>query len=94
MAENIGKVIVRYNALMETIGYEHSTIGTEYSEDTENWGIKEMVEECKYYLETYYEGGHSNNDLRYGSSDEKKEWASHVGKLKRFIAKYKEQEVQ
>ena len=68
---------------METIGYEHSTIGTEWSEGTENWNLRDMVAEADYYLSTYYENGHGNNDLKY---EDRKRWISETGKLKRFIA--------
>jgi hypothetical protein len=34
-------------------------------------------------LSTYYEVGHCNEELKH---EDYKEWRSHVGKLKRFIA--------
>lgn len=80
------KAIVRYNGIMNATCYEHLTIGTDYSENTENYGYQEMVEECEYLLSTYYEGGHVNEELR---RDDNKLWCSHTAKLKRFIAKYK-----
>lgn len=92
MNQSFNKIVERYNKLMATIGYEHSSIETEYSENTEGWGVKEMVAECEYYLSTYYEGGHMNNELIRGGQGEKNEWRSHTGKLKRFIATYKEME--
>lgn len=73
----------KYNEIMETIGYEHSTIGTEWSEGTENWNLRDMVAEADYYLSTYHESGHGNNDLKY---EDRKRWISETGKLKRFIA--------
>lgn len=81
-------VIKRYNNLMSELCYEHLTIGTVLSEETENWNIRDMVAECDYILSTYYEDGHANGDLRYGSEDEKKAWKSETGKLKRFIKAY------
>lgn len=83
---NMSKAIQRYNDIMETVGYEHSTIGTKWSENTENWNIRDMVSECSYVLGTYYEEGHSNEELRH--IGEKKMWLSETGKLKRFIKTY------
>ena len=80
----------RYNDIMETIGYEHNTIGTKFSEDTEGWNIRDMVAECDYTLDTYYEEGHANGDMRYSEDpEERKMWRSETGRLSRFIEKYK-----
>ena len=59
---NLKKVIKRYNNLMDSMGYEHNTIGTILSENTENWNLRDMVSECAYVLETFYEEGHANNE--------------------------------
>lgn len=37
----------RYNAIMESIGKEHLTIGTGLSEGTKDWNLADMVAECK-----------------------------------------------
>lgn len=79
------KAIKRYNKLMEYLGYEHNTIGTWLSEDTEGWNLRDMVAECDYTLSTYYENGHANYDLK---SECYKRWISDVGRLKRFINAY------
>lgn len=63
--EKFEKTKREYNDIMLDYGYEHMTIGTRFSEDTENWGIKEMVEECRYRYETCYEEGHANSEGRY-----------------------------
>lgn len=76
----------RYNGLMMMLCYEYNTIGTSYSEDTENWNLRDMVAECDYVLGTYYESGHVNCDeLKY---DDYKTWKSETGKLRRFIDRY------
>lgn len=86
---NIESAIKRYNKIMMAVGYDHSTIGTDYSEDTEGWNIRDMVAECDYVLSTYYEDGHCNNEMRYSEyKDERKMWNSETGKLKRFISAY------
>lgn len=55
MKLNIEKVIQRYNNIMCSIGYEHCTIGTDFSESTEGWNLRDMVAECDYTLSTYFE---------------------------------------
>lgn len=62
---NLTNATKRYNDLMESLGYEHNTIGTELSENTENWNLRDMVAECDYTLSTFYEEGHANNEGRY-----------------------------
>lgn len=84
---NIDKAIQRYNNIMMAVCYEHSTIGTDFSENTENWNIRDMVSECAYVLSTYYEEGHANEELRH--TEDRKIWLSETGKLKRFIEAYK-----
>ena len=78
----------RYNNIMEELGYEHNTIGTSLSEDTEGWNLRDMVAEMDFTLGTFYESGHCNEDLRHGSDEEKKYWKSYVGKMSRFIKHY------
>lgn len=87
---NIEQATKRYNDIMECIGYEHNTIGTRLSENTEGWNLRDMVAECDYTLSTYYEEGHCNADMRYESDERsRKAWKSETGKLKRFIETYK-----
>lgn len=82
--------VKKYNDIMETIGYEHNTIETRFSEDTKAWNLRDMVAECDYTLSTYYEDGHCNADMRFSRyDDERKMWVSEVGKLKRFINHWK-----
>ena len=87
MAElNMKKAIRRYNSIVGDIGYEHLQIGTRFSEDTENWNLRDMVAECDYVLSCYYESGHCNGDMRYSNDpEERKMWKSETGRLKRFI---------
>lgn len=83
---NYKKIIDRYNNIMFTICREHLTIGTRFSEGTENWNIRDLVAECDYQLSCYYEIGHCNNDMK---NEDRKCWISETGKLKRFINSYK-----
>ena len=87
---NIDDAIKRYNNIMETIGYEHNTIGTKYSESTENWNLRDMIAECDYTLSTYYEEGHCNNDMRYSDyAEDRQMWILEVNRLESFIKAYK-----
>ena len=83
------KAVKRYNGIMMDVCAEHVTIGTDFSENTEGWNIRDMVAECDYWLSCYTEGGHSRAEMRYGDEDERKAWRSETGKLSRFIDAYK-----
>lgn len=82
-------IIKRYNGIMVDLGYEHECFGPEYEcardDDNSRWNLKDTVANMDYYLSTYYESGHSNEMLR---EDEPDVWRSHVGKMKRYIARY------
>lgn len=93
----------RYNRMMNDFGMEFLTIGTSYSEHTENWNIRDMVSECQYQLDVCFEDGNSNAEGRYtydlieyyGYDEEDaknihKEWASKTMRLRNFIKKYKD----
>lgn len=82
---DFAKAVERYNGIMNSICREHLTIGTDFSEDTENWNIRDMVAECDYQLSTYYEGGHCNEEMR---REDYSTWRSETGKLSRFIKAY------
>lgn len=81
--------VKKYNDIMEILGYEHNTIGTSLSENTENWNLRDMVAECDYVLSTYYEDGHVNCDMRFSDYDiERMEWSYEVCMLQYFIKRY------
>ena len=87
---NMKSATKRYNDIMERIGYEHNTINTHFSENTDGWNLRDMVAECDYVLSCYYEDGHCNEEMRYSSDpEERKMWKSETGRLKRFIEAYK-----
>ncbi len=62
---NIKEATKRYNDLMWSLCYEHNTIGTRLSENTENWNLRDMVSECQYVLDCCYEEGNANNEGQY-----------------------------
>ena len=82
---NMQSAVKRYNGIMMDICAEHCTIGTQFSEDTENWNLRDMVAECDYWLSCYYEKGNVRFDM---IQDDRKLWLSETGKLKRFIEAY------
>ena len=82
--KQLASALRKYNEIMWDLCYEHNTIGTSFSEHTDDWNLRDMVAECDYVLSTYYEPGHCNCDeLKH---DNYKMWRSETGKLKRFIA--------
>lgn len=86
---NFDSAVKRYNGIMFDLALEHMTIGTKFSEDTDDFGIAEMVSECEYWLGTYYESGHLRGDMRFSNDpEERKQWRSEKGKLERFINTY------
>lgn len=72
-------IIKRYNNLMEDLGREHRTIGTEHSEETAGWGLPEMVQEAEYWLSWYYEPDVNRDDFPLNEAY----------RLKRFINRFK-----
>ena len=59
---NLKQATEKYNDLMWSLCYEHNTIGTRLSENTENWNLRDMVSECQYVLDCCYEEGNLNNE--------------------------------
>ena len=86
---NMESVVKRYNKLMIDLGVDDLTIGMRLSQDTEGWGIKEMVEEAKNQLANFYNPEHDSYIKADGLTDDiLKRMKSDIGKLKRFIAAY------
>ena len=85
---NMETALKRYNDIMYDLGYEHSTIGTRFSENTENWNLRDMVAEADYLLSCYFESGHCRYEDRLVDKEHYKMWLSETGRLKRFIKAY------
>ena len=80
------KAVKRYNDLMFDLGLEFLSIGTRFSEDTDNWNIRDLVAEADYQLSCYFESGNACAEMRYSEDAyERQSWRSSVGKLTRFI---------
>ena len=85
------KAVRRYNKLMFSMCLEHLTIGTDLTEEREKlakWNIRDLVSECQYQLDTYYESGHNNHELLNDGSEGRKIWKSETAKYRRFIKRY------
>jgi hypothetical protein len=96
MKINDPKLVRRWNDVMEDIGCEHVTVGTDLSELERNkpyYSIQNgitvqwMREEAEYWLSCYFESGNCRCDDRFIDRDNYAIWRSETGKLKRLIAK-------
>lgn len=88
-ALNMEKVIAEYNDMMFSLCLEFCTIGTDYSQDTEDWNLRDMVSESQYQLDCYYDDDKASSESRY-SDDlyERNQWKNDTKRLKAFIRKY------
>lgn len=91
------KIIKRYNDIMYDLANDHLTIGTFGSENLEGeprkeeWTLRDMVSECQYQLDLHLEGGTIYSEQRYSDHpEERKLWRREVGRLTRFINRYKD----
>ena len=87
-----GKALKRYNKLMFSMCLEFLTIGTDLTEEPEkkdHWNIRDLVAECDYQYQTYFEPGHNNYELRNEGPEGMKVWRSETAKYRRFIEAYK-----
>ena len=96
MKINNQKIVNRWNSVMNNIGCEYLTIGTnlseleyhkEYYTVEDGISINWMIEEAKYWLSCYFESGNVRCDDRFYSEDSYKLWKSETGMLKRLIAR-------
>ncbi len=91
MAElNMKSVVKRYNKLMFSIAREHVSIGTEFSEDTEDWNLRDLVSEAQFQYDNYFEGGTVQCAAllgEYGPED-KAAARAEMMRLKRFVDNY------
>lgn len=96
-----------YNAIMYDIGCEFVTIGTRFSENTDEWTIRDMVSEAQYHLDCCYEDGNANAEAKdivflmdaYGMSeecarDDHASWLKKTRRLRNFVRKYKDLAMQ
>lgn len=62
---NLEKAKIEYNDIMFAYAWEHCTIGTRFSEGTENWNLRDMVSEVQYHYDTCYEDGNIQSEGRF-----------------------------
>lgn len=88
MSKDFEKAVKKYNDIMMELCWEHSTIGTSYSEGTEKWNLRDLVAEADYLLSCYSEPGHCRYEDRLDGEDEYRTWRREKGLLERFIKKW------
>ena len=81
----LDKATKKYNEIMENLERGHRTIGTPFSQGTDNWGLAEMLDEVKQIYDTYNEIGHKNNQLK---TENFQMWKSHTASLRGFLSSY------
>lgn len=86
----------KYNEIMYSLCIEHLTIGTRFSEGTENWNLRDMVSEMQYTLGIWSDEGctpyiDAHNPYNGDHEETYKEWISGLGKMRRFIDRYLEE---
>lgn len=83
---HIKQLIRGYNQLMIDLGYKEKTIGLDFSVDTENWNVRDIVSEIEYIRSTYYDKDHDNAKLR---TEDPKAFDNITWRLRYYIRKYK-----
>lgn len=85
----------QYNNLMMDIGFEHNTIGTEFSENTDDWNLRDAVSETAYTLEIFQDPDSIfYADAHYEFQPHRQwyaRWYREIGRMKRFINKWKDE---
>lgn len=86
--------VKQYNNLMNDLCREHLTIGTRFSENTENWNLRDMVSEVQYTLDLYDEPDtiywdDAHDETQPADKPWYKQWLREKARMRRFISKYK-----
>lgn len=84
---NMKQVTDYYNTLVTEAGFPEKTIGTEYSKETADWNLRDMVAEMDHVRSTFYEPGHPNNKWR---DDDPAEWETFLNRIYYFLSKYRQ----
>ena len=84
-----------YNDIMNSICREHNTIGTNYSENTDSWTLRDMVAEMYYTLEIYNDPNciywmDAHDESQSPDKPWYKNWINEKRRMERFINKYKD----
>ena len=88
--------VKRYNELMFDICHEHLTIGTRFSEDTEDWNLRDLVSEMQYTLDIWndpdciaWQDAHDETQPR--DKPWYHNWYNEKKRMERFINRYKDE---
>lgn len=86
----------QYNNLMNDICREHLTIGTSFSEGTQNWNLRDMVSEVQYTLDLYNDPDtiywdDAHDDSQPPNRPWYTQWYNEKERMKRFINKWKDE---
>ena len=92
-AAKTSTAVRRYNDLVMSVAHEHVSIGTRYSEGTENWNLRDMVAEISYILEIWNDPGSisyqdAHDDSQPAHKPWYKNWLNEKRRMERFIEKY------
>lgn len=87
------RAVKTYNGIMNAICHEHVTIGTSYSEGTENWNLRDLVSEMQYVLDLWNEPGSlpwedAHDDSQPSHKPWLKNWNNERARMMRFIQRY------
>ncbi len=85
--------VKQYNDIMFDIAHEHVTIGTRYSEGTEEWNLRDMVSEMQYVLDLWSDPSSiawqdAHDDSQPSHKPWYREWINEKARMKRFVNKH------
>lgn len=101
MSKEFKQAVKTYNAIMFSVCLEHATIGTNFSENTDGWNLRDLVSEMQYQLDMWtdpdcmsWQDAHDPIqpvDVINGRSRKRwlYEWSKSKARMERFINKYK-----
>lgn len=92
------KAVKQYNDLMFDICREYNTIGTSYTEGNErqHWTLRDLVSEVQYTLDIYLDEDclywrEAHDPTQHSSKPWYKEWINITRRMRRFVARYKDE---
>lgn len=93
----MANTITTYNNIMTAVAREYNTIGTQYSEGTEGWNVRDMVAEVQHVLDVFldpdsgeYEDAHDTPVIA-GYRPWYEQYKNLVRRMRRFIEAHKDE---
>ena len=84
----------QYNNLMFDIAFEYNTIGTRFSESTEDWNLRDAVSETQYTLDLFKDEDSifwaDAHDPSQRGRAWYNEWRNNINRMTRFINRWKD----